>query len=41
MHGLPDEDLSAASRVFTALIAAMRRYHDELSSWKPPERPTD
>src|SRR6202046_4832897 len=40
MQGLPDEDLSAAGRVFTALIAAMRRYQDELSSWKPPERPT-
>ena len=23
------------------LIAAMRRYQDELSSWKPPERPAD
>src|ERR1700692_4099953 len=41
MQGLPDEDLSSASRVFTALIAAMRRYQDELSSWKPPERATD
>jgi DNA-binding MarR family transcriptional regulator len=41
MQGLSDEDLSAASRVFTALIAAMRRYQDELSSWKPPERSTD
>jgi DNA-binding MarR family transcriptional regulator len=41
MQGLSDEDLSAASRVFAALIAAMRRYQDELSSWKPPERPTD
>src|SRR6204780_4178323 len=40
MQGLPDEDLGAASRVFTALIAAMRRYQSELSSWKPPERPT-
>jgi DNA-binding MarR family transcriptional regulator len=41
MHGLPDEDLSSASRVFAALIEAMRRYQDELSSWKPPERTTD
>jgi hypothetical protein len=41
MQGLSDEDLCAASRVFTALIAAMRRYQDELSSWKPPERATD
>src|SRR5271155_898733 len=41
MQGLPDDDLSAAGRVFTALIAAMRRYQDELSSWKPSERPTD
>src|SRR6201992_3081465 len=41
MQGLSDEDLSAASRVFTALIAAMRRYQDELSSWKPPERASD
>jgi DNA-binding MarR family transcriptional regulator len=41
MQGLSDEDLGAASRVFTALIAAMRRYQDELSSWKPPGRSTD
>jgi DNA-binding MarR family transcriptional regulator len=41
MHRLSDEDLSAASRVFAALVAAMRRYQDELSSWKPPERPAD
>src|SRR5271168_3046088 len=41
MADLSDEDLSAAGRVFTALIAAMRRYQDELSSWKPSERPTD
>ena len=41
MQGLSDEDLSAASRVFTALIAAMRRYQDELSSWKSPERAAD
>src|ERR1700722_9093360 len=32
MQGLSDEDLGAASRVFTALIGAMRRYQDELSS---------
>jgi hypothetical protein len=41
MQGLSDEDLSAAGRVFAALIAAMRRYQDELSAWKPPERSTD
>jgi hypothetical protein len=41
MQGLPDEDLSSASRVFAALIAAMRRYQDELSSWKPPGRTPD
>src|SRR6201995_418873 len=40
MKGLSDEDLCAASRVFTALIAAMRRYQDDLSS-KAPERSTD
>src|ERR1700731_4017863 len=41
MQGLPDEDLGAASRVFTALIAAMQRYQNELSSSKAPERSTD
>src|ERR1700756_1718632 len=41
MQGLSDEDLCAASRVFTALIAAMRRYQDDLSSSKAPERSTD
>ncbi|HEY1840101.1 MAG TPA: MarR family transcriptional regulator, partial [Mycobacterium sp.] len=40
MQDLPDEDLSAAGRVFTALIEAMRRYQDDLASWKPPARPT-
>ena len=29
---LPDADLAAAHRVFTALIAAMRRFQDELDS---------
>src|SRR5271156_5028303 len=41
MQGFPDDDLSAAGRVFTALIAALRRSQDEVSSWKPSERPTD
>src|SRR6201996_4464494 len=41
MQGLPDDDLSAAGRVFTALIAAMRRYQDDLSSFKPTEQPTE
>ncbi|MGO9036052.1 MarR family winged helix-turn-helix transcriptional regulator [Mycobacterium sp.] len=36
MADLPDADLSAASRVFTALIEAMRRYQHELASPKPP-----
>lgn len=40
MAELPDADLSAASRVFTALIEAMRRYQRELASFKPPEQPT-
>ena len=40
MADLPDADLSAASRVFTALIEAMRRYQRELASFKPPEQPT-
>lgn len=41
MQDLPDEDLSAAGRVFTALIEAMRRYQDELSSWKTRGQPAD
>jgi DNA-binding MarR family transcriptional regulator len=38
MADLPDADLLAASRVFTALIEAMRRYQGELASVKPPEQ---
>jgi DNA-binding MarR family transcriptional regulator len=34
LNGLPDADLAAAHRVFTALIAAMRRFQTELVS--PP-----
>jgi DNA-binding MarR family transcriptional regulator len=41
MQALPDEDLSAASRVFVALIEAMRRYQDDLSSFKHPEQPIE
>ena len=40
MADLPDADLSAASRAFTALIEAMRSYQLELASFKPPEQPT-
>ena len=40
MADLSDADLSAASRVFAALIEAMRRYQDELASPKPPDQPT-
>jgi DNA-binding MarR family transcriptional regulator len=40
MADLPDADLSAASRVFKALIEAMRRYQRELASIEPPEQPT-
>jgi DNA-binding MarR family transcriptional regulator len=36
MAELPDSDLSAASRVFAALIEAMRRYQDDLASVNPP-----
>jgi len=39
MQHLPDEDLSAADRVFAALIEAMRRYQDDLTSCGPPEQP--
>jgi DNA-binding MarR family transcriptional regulator len=35
MAELPDADLMAASRVFAALIEAMRRYQDDLSSFEP------
>jgi DNA-binding MarR family transcriptional regulator len=41
MRDLPDDDLSAASRVFIALIEALRRYQDELASWKPPGQTAD
>lgn len=36
MAHLPDADLAAARRVFAALIEAMRRYHDELTSLDEP-----
>jgi DNA-binding MarR family transcriptional regulator len=39
MADLPDADLSAASRVFAALIEAMRRYQHELASLETPEQP--
>lgn len=32
LNDLPDADLAAARRVFTALIAAMRRFQAELGS---------
>ena len=35
LNGLPDADLDAAHRVFTALIAAMRHFQDELASPQP------
>lgn len=38
MADLPDADLHAASRVFTALIDAMRQYQEDLASFKPPNR---
>jgi DNA-binding MarR family transcriptional regulator len=41
MAELPDADLEAASRVFDALIAAMRRYQEDLASFKPPEPSAD
>lgn len=37
MADLPDADLHAAGRVFTALIEAMRRYQEDLASLKLPE----
>ena len=40
MADLPDADLAAARRVFTALIEGMRRYQHELASRQPPERAT-
>jgi DNA-binding MarR family transcriptional regulator len=36
MADLPDADLAAARRVFAALIEAMRRYQDQLTSLEPP-----
>ncbi len=36
MADLPDTDLEAAARVFTALVEAMRRYQHDLASFKPP-----
>lgn len=39
MADLPDADLAAAGRVFTALIEGMRRYQHELASREPPEQP--
>jgi hypothetical protein len=41
MAELPDADLEAASRVFNALIDAMRRYQDDLASFKSPEPSAD
>jgi DNA-binding MarR family transcriptional regulator len=41
MAELPDSDLEAASRVFTALVEAMRRYQHDLASFKPSEPSTD
>jgi DNA-binding MarR family transcriptional regulator len=35
MNDLPDADLAAAHRVFTALIAAMRRFQTDLGSPEP------
>jgi DNA-binding MarR family transcriptional regulator len=40
MADLPDVDLSAASRVFGALIEALQRYQHELASFEPPGKPT-
>ncbi|WIM88146.1 MarR family winged helix-turn-helix transcriptional regulator [Candidatus Mycobacterium wuenschmannii] len=39
MTDLPDADLMAAGRVFAALIEAMRRYQDDLASFKPSVQP--
>ena len=35
MAALPDTDLEAAGRVFTALIESMRRYQDDLATFEP------
>jgi DNA-binding MarR family transcriptional regulator len=40
MVELPDADLAAAHRTFTALIEAMRLYRDELATLEPPQQPT-
>jgi len=40
MADLPDADLAAARRVFTALIEGMRRYQHELASRKTPKGST-
>src|ERR1700754_4244642 len=39
MAELPDSDLHAAGRVFTALIEAMKKYQDDLASLRPPGQP--
>src|SRR5580692_1986618 len=39
MTDLPDADLAAAHRVFTALIEAMRLYQGELATLEPPGPP--
>ncbi|WP_343571340.1 MarR family winged helix-turn-helix transcriptional regulator [Mycobacterium sp.] len=41
MADLPDADLHAAGRVFTALIEAMRSYQNHLASCKLPVPPVD
>lgn len=41
MAELPDSDLHAAGRVFTALIEAMKKYQDDLASFRPPGQPAD
>jgi DNA-binding MarR family transcriptional regulator len=41
MSDLPDADLAAAHRVFTALIEAMRRYQSELGGIEPEAAPTE
>ena len=40
MAELPDADLAAAHRTFTALIEAMRLYREELATLEPPQQPT-
>jgi DNA-binding MarR family transcriptional regulator len=41
MAELPDADLEAATRVFNALIEAMRRYQDDLASFKSHQASAD